>query len=55
MVSRRGETSDRQWRDILGVLDIQSDRLDFKYLQKWAEELGVQDLLQKALQAKGGW
>ena len=50
-----GETSDRQWRDILGVLDIQSDRLDFKYLQKWAEELGVQDLLQKALQAKGGW
>jgi len=50
-----GETSDRQWRDILGVLDIQSDRLDFKYLQKWAKELGVQDLLQKALQAKGGW
>lgn len=50
-----GETSDRQWRDILGVLDIQSDRLDFKYLQKWAEELGVQDLLQKALQDKGGW
>ena len=50
-----GETSERQWRDILGVLDIQSDRLDFKYLQKWAEELGVQDLLQKALQAKGGW
>lgn len=47
-----GETSERQWRDILGVFDIQSDRLDVEYLQNWAEKLGVQDLLQKALQAK---
>lgn len=48
-----GETSERQWRDILGVLDIQSDRLDFEYLQNWAEKMNIQDLLQKALQAKG--
>lgn len=48
-----GETSERQWRDILGVLDIQSDRLDFEYLQNWAENLKIQDLLQKAFQAKG--
>lgn len=48
-----GETSERQWRDILGVLDIQSNRLDFEYLQNWAEKIGVQDLLQRALQAKG--
>ena len=48
-----GETSERQWRDILGVLDIQSDRLDFEYLQKWAEKLSIQDLLQRALLAKG--
>lgn len=47
-----GETSERQWRDILGVLDIQSDRLDFEYLRNWAEKLGMQDLLQRALQAK---
>lgn len=47
-----GETSERQWRDILGVVDIQSDRLDFEYLQDWAEKLGLQDLLQRALQAK---
>ncbi len=48
-----GETSERQWRDILGVLDIQSDRLDYEYLKNWAQKLGVQDLLQRALQAMG--
>lgn len=46
-----GETSERQWRDILGVLDLQSDRLDFEYLQKWATQLNIQDLLQRAIQA----
>lgn len=44
-----GEVSDRQWRDILGVLKVQADRLDLNYLQKWAVELGVAELLQKAL------
>ena len=48
-----GETSERQWRDILGVLDIQSDRLDYEYLQNWALKLGMQELLQKALEANG--
>lgn len=46
-----GELSDRQWRDILGVLDLQEERLDFQYLQKWADALGVQDLLKRARQA----
>ena len=44
-----GEVSDRQWRDILGVLRVQADRLDQDYLQKWAAELNVADLLQRAL------
>jgi hypothetical protein len=51
-----GEVSERQWRDISGVLDLQGDRLDFEYLQRWAVRLGIQDLLQKAIQenrAKG--
>lgn len=43
-----GEVSDRQWRDILGVLKVQAGWLDLEYLQKWAAELAVADLLQKA-------
>ncbi len=49
-----GETSERQWRDILGVLDLQNDRLDFQYLQKWAAALGILDLLQIAIRAVQG-
>jgi hypothetical protein len=49
-----GETSERQWRDILGVLDLQGDRLDFEYLRKWAVSLDVNDLLQKAIEAVQG-
>ena len=44
-----GETSERQWRDILGVLDLQSTRLDFEYLRKWALSLAISDLLEKAI------
>lgn len=43
------EISDRQWRDILGVLKVQAGRLDIDYLRKWAVELNVADLLQRAL------
>jgi hypothetical protein len=44
-----GEVSDRQWRDVLGVLKLQSGRVDLEYLQRWAGELGVADLLDRAL------
>jgi hypothetical protein len=43
------EISDRQWRDIIGVLKVQAGRLDLEYLRKWAVELKVADLLQRAL------
>jgi len=43
------EISDRQWRDILGVLKVQAGRLDFDYLHQWAKELKVADLLQRAM------
>ena len=44
-----GETSERQWRDVLGVLRLQESRLDYDYLNEWAGQLEIQDLLQKAL------
>ena len=49
-----GETSERQWRDVLGILEVSGERLDGDYLQKWAAALDVADLLEKALsEAKG--
>jgi hypothetical protein len=45
-----GEASERQWRDILGVLKTRAGELDLNYLSKWAKELKVADLLERALQ-----
>lgn len=42
------EISDKQWNDILGVMKVQKESLDCAYLEKWAAELGVADLLIKA-------
>ena len=44
-----GEVSDRQWRDIIGVLKTRAGELDLEYLRKWAAELHVSDLLGRAL------
>lgn len=44
-----GGVSDRQWDDVLGVLKVQGSRLDLSYLKRWAKELNVDDLLERAL------
>ena len=44
-----GEASDRQWRDVLGIVRVQGSRLDRDYLQTNAPTLGVADLLSRAL------
>ncbi|HEX6799638.1 MAG TPA: hypothetical protein VF116_18160 [Ktedonobacterales bacterium] len=44
-----GETSERQWLDVLGVMKVQAEALDLAYLRHWAPELGVADLLARAL------
>ena len=43
------ETSDRQWNDVLGVMSVQAEKLDLAYLKRWADELSVSDLLERAL------
>ena len=44
-----GELSDRQWRDILGVVAVQGNRLDLGYMRRCAAMLDVRDLLERAL------
>ncbi len=48
-----GGVSERQWRDVIGVITVQAGRLDTAYLRRWAPSLGVTDLLEQAL-AEGG-
>jgi hypothetical protein len=43
------EVSDRQWNDILGIIRAQADALDLGYARRWALEIGVMDLLERAL------
>jgi hypothetical protein len=45
---RGGEVSERQWRDIVGILRVQGDRLDQDRLRRWANTLRVADLLDRA-------
>lgn len=45
--------SQKQWRDILGVMKIQGERLDLAYLWQCSEYLNVSDDLKQALQASG--
>lgn len=44
-----GEVSERQWRDILGIIEVQGKNLDIEYLHRWAKELTISELLQRAL------
>lgn len=49
-----GEKSDRQWRDALGILIVQKDRLDETYLTRGARVLSVTDLLERARREAAG-
>ncbi|OFW17636.1 MAG: hypothetical protein A3H97_13470 [Acidobacteria bacterium RIFCSPLOWO2_02_FULL_65_29] len=43
-----GETSERQWWDVVGILKV-TEGADRTYLERWAASLGVADLLERAL------
>jgi hypothetical protein len=44
-----GQVSDRQWRDVVGVLAVQADWLDMEYMRCWATNLGLAEMLEKVL------
>ena len=48
-----GEVSERQWRDVLGMLKAQGERLDRAYMEQMAQQIGVGDLLKRAVQDAG--
>lgn len=42
-------SSEKQWEDILAVLEVQKDELDFRYLKKWSSILRTNKLLENAI------
>ncbi len=51
-LKRRSE-SEKQQRDVLAVLKVQQDRLDYSYLHQWAERFGVLPILESLEVAAG--
>ncbi|HET7544156.1 MAG TPA: hypothetical protein VFK05_30000 [Polyangiaceae bacterium] len=43
-----GEVSEKQWRDIVSVLEISGEKMDQTYLTGWASRLQITDLLERA-------
>lgn len=50
---RKCSGSEKQWRDVLGVLKVQAECLDFDYLAQGAGQLGIADELSQALSEAG--
>ncbi|MBT9316836.1 hypothetical protein [Leptothoe spongobia] len=50
---RQRSQSEKQWRDVLGVLKVQGQGLDFEYMKEWAERLGLTEDLDRATESAG--
>ncbi len=48
-----GGVSEKQWRDVLGILKTRGHSLDFEYLRAWLAILGVADVFERACVAAG--
>ena len=46
-----GRVSERQWGDLIGVLQVNASGLDHAYLQRWARALELSELLGLAQRA----
>lgn len=44
-----GNVSERQWSDVIGIIQVQNQSLDYNYLRKWADFLGLREPLEKAI------
>lgn len=50
---RRRSLSEKQWRDVLGVLKVQGASLDFEYLNEWASRLELSEDLEQVIGEAG--
>jgi len=48
-----GGVSEKQWRDVLGILKARGHSLDLVYIRRWAPVLGIVEVLDRALVAAG--
>lgn len=46
---QKKSSSEKQLRDVAGILRIQRDALDLEYLRRWAKELDVEETLEELL------
>jgi hypothetical protein len=53
LVWAKQSRSETQYRDVITIFEAQADRLDMKYLNKWAKILDVEDDLNKCLSQIG--
>lgn len=47
------QVSNQQWRDIQAMLKVQRRSLDLAYMHAWAPQLGIKELLERALTEAG--
>lgn len=50
---RTGDSSDRQWRDVVGILRVNRESMDLTYLRESAAAVDLSDVLSEALAEAG--
>jgi len=50
---RKQSQSQKQWGDVLGILKVQTENLDYSYLTEWAKQLSIGDDLNQAMTEAG--